>query len=47
MPPGDNPENCSAAFRDIVLRAQANKINLLSMGHLPRISRAQKSDAIR
>ena len=46
MPPGDNPSKCCPQFKDIVLRAQDCKINLLSMGHLPRISRAQKSDAI-
>jgi NAD(P) transhydrogenase subunit alpha len=46
MNPRENPESCSPTFKDIVLRAQQNKINLLSMGHLPRISRAQKSDAI-
>eukprot|EP01043_Picozoa_sp_COSAG02_P042687 COSAG02_NODE_3648_length_6426_cov_6.186054_5_plen_1066_part_01 len=46
MNPRENPESCSPTFKDIVLRAQQNKINLLSMGHLPRISRAQKCDAI-
>jgi NAD/NADP transhydrogenase alpha subunit len=46
MNPRENPDNCSPMFKDIVLRAQHNEINLLSMGHLPRISRAQKSDAI-
>ena len=46
MPPGETPEKCGEQFKDTVLRAQDNKINLLSMGHLPRISRAQKSDAI-
>ena len=29
-----------------MLRAHAHKVNLLSMGHLPRISRAQKADAM-
>ena len=46
MHPADNPEKCGDDFKNIVLRAQNKKINLLSMGHLPRISRAQKSDAI-
>ena len=46
LPPGETPEKCSDQFKDIVLRARDNKINLLSMGHLPRISRAQKSDAL-
>merc|ERR1712159_735197 len=46
MHPLDTPEKCGADFKDIVLRAVDKKINLLSMGHLPRISRAQKSDAL-
>ncbi len=46
MNPHDTPEKCGDDFKDIVLRAVDKKINLLSMGHLPRISRAQKSDAL-
>ena len=46
MNPGDTPKKCGDDFKDIVLRAVDKKINLLSMGHLPRISRAQKSDAL-
>jgi NAD(P) transhydrogenase alpha subunit len=44
---GDTPEKHSGGgYESIVLRALEKKINLLSMGHLPRISRAQKSDAL-
>jgi hypothetical protein len=46
MPPSETPAKCGPQFKDIVLRAVDQKVNLLSMGHLPRISRAQKSDAI-
>ena len=46
MPPSETPMKCGPQFKDIVLRAVDKKVNLLSMGHLPRISRAQKSDAI-
>jgi NAD(P) transhydrogenase len=36
----------STAMKDVVIRAARCKINLLNMAMLPRISRAQKSDAL-
>merc|ERR1719217_538896 len=40
----DQPK--SVAMKEVVLRAAKCKINLLNMAFLPRISRAQKSDAL-